>query len=111
MVYDIDNNFTDRQFWSPSQREFDLGYVRHTTLHILKSGVVCALVRSFGDCTLRPQGLNDLESQIFNGDLMVIADVEGLSDRFVGVDHGDDSSDGVIDMAEAAGLFARAIDR
>lgn len=106
MVGHIINDVGERMFRPPAQHFLDFGDLWDAALHILKSGVICVLVRSFGDRTLGAQGLNDLESQLFDGDLKVIADVEDLPNGCIGVDHGQDSSDGVVDMAEAAGLFS-----
>ena len=106
MVSHIVNDVNERKFRLPAQYLLDFADIGDAALHILKSGVICVLVRSFGDRTLGAQGLNDLESQLFDGDLMVIADVEDLPNGCIGVDHGQDSSDGVVDMAEATGLFS-----
>ena len=106
MVSHIVNDVAERKFWPPAQYLLDFADIGDAALHILESRVICVLVRSFGNRTLGVQGLNDLESQLLDCDLMVIADVEGLPNCYFRVDHGQDSSDGVVDMAEAAGLFS-----
>ena len=40
---------------------------------------------------------------------MIVSDVEGLTDRLLGIDYGKDSLDGVIDVAETAGLGTGAV--
>ena len=105
MVSHIVNDVSERKFRSPAQYFLDFADIRDAPLHIFKTRAIGTLIWGFGDRTLGAQGLNDLESQLFDGDLMVIADVEGLSDRYIGVDHGDDSANGVVNMTEAAGLL------
>lgn len=105
MICDVKNNRVERELRNPASHALDFCDIRDTSPHIFETWFICVVVGDFGDDALRSSEMNDLQCEAFNRNLVIIADVEDFTNCRFGVDYGGNSSDGVVNMAEATGLL------